>query len=408
MLLKTKLFTFFTLLFELETTAVWPVPEDVVSVATRDTELQLSTQRNGKATGASVGISLPIGYPLTPKNLGNTLRDVATKDFEVILTVVSLSEVIREAESWIDEVHNFLAHLADHGRAHNVLLVGANARTCEMLHPRGVPCYEDRHSTGWVRSADVENAHGRAPALKWWFGAAALKLGFHLLYMDAHAIALGDVLGDWPHEPGGYDVQGISAVDNSPHQRKYKQVEKACPFLSNMPGGAAAQAAVPCMSTAVFYASAGPATQALFDGMVTMITKHPEQWEMRLFQQVVVSYMIGEGESPVLKFRLLDVEKFSLYSVHALRKRMKLPVKPVIVYVGHLAPGQQHDAKVKLGVWKPHAWDRGSVGRARAADLATRLIQNATEHKSVWLAAMQAPFGGHVYVNDTVIGFHGP
>eukprot|EP00192_Tetraselmis_astigmatica_P024428 CAMPEP_0117677760 /NCGR_PEP_ID=MMETSP0804-20121206/16915_1 /TAXON_ID=1074897 /ORGANISM="Tetraselmis astigmatica, Strain CCMP880" /LENGTH=177 /DNA_ID=CAMNT_0005487061 /DNA_START=361 /DNA_END=894 /DNA_ORIENTATION=+ len=177
-----------------------------------------------------------------------------------------------------------------------------------------------------------------------------------------------------------------------------------------MPGLSMTQLSVPCMSTAMFYATAHPSTQALLDGMVTTVTRHPEQWEMRLFQEVVLSYVVGEGDSPVLKFRILGLRRYPSFQAYVLRQKAHLPVEPLVISMGSVSPGERHDAMVKLGKWRPHHWDHGSVGRVRAADRLTSKLQDLTpqEQSKLWLAAMQAPMDGSVFVNHTDIGYLHP
>ena len=79
---------------------------------------------------AAISVALPLGAPLTAKNLGSALAGTATDSFEVILTIVELNEAESHVhnEAQMDEVQNFFTHLSDFGRAHNVLLIGTNDR----------------------------------------------------------------------------------------------------------------------------------------------------------------------------------------------------------------------------------------------------------------------------------------
>ena len=77
-----------------------------------------------------ISVALPLGAALTVKNLGSALSDTATDSLELILAIVDLDEAESSAytKAKIDEVQNFLTHLSDFGRAHNVLLVGTDDR----------------------------------------------------------------------------------------------------------------------------------------------------------------------------------------------------------------------------------------------------------------------------------------
>ena len=79
---------------------------------------------------AAISVALPLGAPLTAKNLGSALADTSTDSSEIILTIVELDDAESHVhnEARMDEVQNFLTHLSDFGRAHNVLLIGGNDR----------------------------------------------------------------------------------------------------------------------------------------------------------------------------------------------------------------------------------------------------------------------------------------
>mmetsp|Transcript_39509 Transcript_39509/g.100950 ORF Transcript_39509/g.100950 Transcript_39509/m.100950 type:complete len:415 (+) Transcript_39509:224-1468(+) len=372
-----------------------------------------ATGRKGKhhpgVSGSDISVALPLGHALTRKNAQALLSELATANREVILATVQLlssSAATASAESQL--IQNFYTHHAAYNRAHNVLLVGLDDRTCGTLRSLNLPCYEDRMSNGWLADADDINPHGRVSLMKWWLASEILRMGFHVLYLDTATVAMGDVLSGWTRGNSlGYDFQAMSAADDSPHNREYNSPTKACPLFRNMPGAEMHQMAIPCISSAVFFANAMPSTQALLDGMVTAIEQRPGDWEMRLLQEVVVSYMIGEADSPVLKMRVLGLDAFAPYNVYSARKAGHLPLHTRAVHMGSVPPGQRHDALQQLGAWRPHEWDHGRVGRHRAAEILSRHEGLTTEdHSALWVAAMAAPLDSTLFIQDGQIGYH--
>ena len=53
----------------------------------------------------------------------------------------------------------------------------------------------------WMQ--DNLNPHRRVSLLKWWFSAAIVEAGYHVLYMDIDVIVTDDVLDRWIHDGHG-------------------------------------------------------------------------------------------------------------------------------------------------------------------------------------------------------------
>eukprot|EP00854_Cymbomonas_tetramitiformis_P009577 gene9577-11343_t len=142
---------------------------------------------------------------------------------ELILTVVDLAH----EEYTYASTSNMMYHLSNVGRVQNLLLIGADNRTCTELRERYIPCFEDGLTGSWM--LDETPPLGRAGVIKWFFLNRILAMKkYSVLYMDTDVVTLHDPFFEWGNPTSiPYDLQALS--DYPDFTRNWTQWNRPCP-----------------------------------------------------------------------------------------------------------------------------------------------------------------------------------
>ena len=94
----------------------------------------------------------------------------------------------------------------------------------------------------------------------------------------------------------------------------------------------------PCQSTGLWFMRDRPQGRALLDGLYGYLAKHPNEWEQKAFQLLVMRYLVGLGdELPPLRYRLLPTANFINVEFYEERKRLGMETaSTVAVHCGYL------------------------------------------------------------------------
>mmetsp|Transcript_1768 Transcript_1768/g.5121 ORF Transcript_1768/g.5121 Transcript_1768/m.5121 type:complete len:434 (+) Transcript_1768:363-1664(+) len=308
---------------------------------------------------------------LTNATLQLHLDAVATTGREVVFTTTSAwTPVIT------DMLKHFMWHLHHVGRDRNLMIISQDAGTCRNLVAMGMPCYLDDMSP---RGGDFPAGHryGQRP---WDFGKiywalTLAELGYTSLYLDNDVACMDDPLpADILSAP--YDLQGLSDFRDAELRKLGEVLDNRCSlyrtkFHEDVPGGdvlhpaweipkneTSMRALAPCQSLGAFYTKPSLATLQFYRYLSHwMIQTHPHQWDQAAWNEVVMAFLIGMGDEPALKYRILPVNRFMNIEVLLKRQEAKLAVHQVLVHAGYLNTDDKRKAFEKLGTWHAGDWD---------------------------------------------------
>ncbi|XRB01495.1 nucleotid_trans domain-containing protein [Pycnococcus provasolii] len=343
------------------------------------------------------GAQLHLGEDITTASFGDILEShVATPQKEFIYTIVEMPDNFRQGSVILEWLRNFMYNFQRVGRAHNILLVGINDKTCELIRTADIPCYVDKMSDeayGPVLEAvGPKPIGGKHAILKWIYASMAVKSGFHGLYLHYNAAAIRDPFRRWDRT---FDFQGLSDVQANAGQRDWFSLQRECKTYAAGQEVAFVAPVKVCMSTELFFFRASQATQALIDGMLFSITKKPGEWEQMLFQWAVIAYTFGEGGSPVLRFRLLDVDEYANIPVYRNRDKVRANGEDnsVILVPGQMVEGMKRDAVATVGRWSPQRWNYEEAGKQRSMSILTsnHTFESEDERSQAFLDALKDP-----------------
>jgi len=297
------------------------------------------------------------------RSLDELLRvaaEVASTKRELIYTTVSMDRALVQ----LVFLRQWFGNLG--ARARNVLLVGANEHTCQVVREASIPCFADAAAP---TQRGRQNGFGSQVTLKWWYARVLAEARFHLIFSDPDVVWLRDPFAHWERS---FDFQGLSDI-RSVNLTVQSHHEITCmrPWMENM-YERSKRSVYPCQSTGLWFARATPPTVAFLRGLHRYIADKPNEWEQKAFQLMVVRYLIGLGdELPPLRYRLLPASAFLNIEMLEARQTLRLPVGSMVgVHCGYL---KEEGDKVE------HLERHGLLlrGMARHARLA-RLLRNAS------------------------------
>ncbi|KAL4446222.1 hypothetical protein ABPG77_003029 [Micractinium sp. CCAP 211/92] len=82
----------------------------------------------------------------------------------------------------------------------------------------------------------------------------------------------------------------------------------------------------------------------------------PFQWEQAAWNEILPTFLWGQGDEPPIRYRLLPVDQFSNIGVFLRRKSRNLPVNQVALHAGWLHGAAKVEAFKKLGYWHPDSF----------------------------------------------------
>jgi len=320
------------------------------------------TQNAPSARAPSTFHKLPLGGTFFNKREFASIAEKHESNGEkrLILTTLALGDDDNIADFVIKSAQNWLYHLHNVGRAHNAIIIGVDARTCDILIANQVPCFIDHMTTAWLRDPSIGYMPGgRQGVIKWYFTEVLLDLGYDVLYMDTDTVALHDPFYHWDEKAKyEYDFQALSDYAGITHNRPWDKLKRDCqlynvggPDPSDMP-------VLLCASTGLFYLRATNAGKVFAKAMVETITAEPQTWEAKHAQKVALSFTFGEASSDILMVRLLDVAKFSNLGIYEERARKKMGTNQLIaLHCGLMVTSYKSMKLASLGKWNPMGWN---------------------------------------------------
>ncbi|KAK3263068.1 hypothetical protein CYMTET_28108 [Cymbomonas tetramitiformis] len=276
---------------------------------------------------------------------------------ELILTVVDLAH----EEYTYASTSNMMYHLSNVGRVQNLLLIGADNRTCTELRERYIPCFEDGLTGSWM--LDETPPLGRAGVIKWFFLNRILAMKkYSVLYMDTDVVTLHDPFFEWGNPTSiPYDLQALS--DYPDFTRNWTQWNRPCPLYD--PGGADPldMPVKMCASTGFMFMRPSEANNVFTSAMIQAITNQPDWWEGKIAQRVMLSYSFSEGYMPGLAVRLLDGSEYA--NTKAMRVQQQSSAGGIdqahqarmVVLKASGVNVKEKDLELKeMGKWHPEEW----------------------------------------------------
>ena len=169
------------------------------------------------------------------RSLDELLRvaaEVASTKRELIYTTVSMDRALVQ----LVFLRQWFGNLG--ARARNVLLVGANEHTCQVVREASIPCFADAAAP---TQRGRQNGFGSQVTLKWWYARVLAEARFHLIFSDPDVVWLRDPFAHWERS---FDFQGLSDI-RSVNLTVQSHHEITCmrPWMENM--CAAARALTP-------------------------------------------------------------------------------------------------------------------------------------------------------------------
>ena len=120
----------------------------------------------------------------------------------------------------------------------------------------------------------------------------------------------------------------------------------------------------PCQSTGLWYSRSTLATNAFLEGLNRFLLTHPDVWEQKAFQLLVVRYLIGlEDRLPPLRYQLLATSRFINIGYYEERLQKGLGVEDMVaVHCGYL-----NRMTLKFEALRRHGFlrEHGTHSRAR-------------------------------------------
>ena len=94
----------------------------------------------------------------------------------------------------------------------------------------------------------------------------------------------------------------------------------------------------PCQSTGLWYMRDRPQSRAMLAGLYAYLFAHPNEWEQKAFQLIVMRYLVGLGDDlPPLRYRLLPTAQYINIEFYFQRQRRGMETaNTVAVHCGYL------------------------------------------------------------------------
>ena len=250
----------------------------------------------------------------------------ANTDRELLFTTVSMDKPMHQLvflRQWQGNLRSAAAHS---------LMIGANKQTCDAARNATIPCFIDGSAPA-LRGK--QNAFGHQVLLKWWYARELLQLNYHIVFSDPDIAWLGDPFARWAHS---FDLQGLSDI-RSTNLTTQAHHEITCmrPWMENMYEHGR-RSIYPCQSTGLWFMRDRPQSRALLGGLYGYLSRHPNEWEQKAFQLLVMRYLVGLGDDlPPLRYRLLPTTHFINVEFYEERNRVGLDTSATLaVHCGYL------------------------------------------------------------------------
>ena len=255
----------------------------------------------------------------------STARAIATPQSEILLTTLMMDQ----ERTQLEMLKQWAGHLGP--RLRNAMLVGTDRHTCAVLRNHSLPCVTD--STAPAVHGE-QQGFGRQVTLKWWYAMILSRAGLNLVFSDADVVWLKDPFLHWDRS---YDLQGLADI-RSPNLtvQAHHRIECIDAWMDGTYG--ALGSVYPCQSTGLWYSRSTLATNAFLEGLNRFLLTHPDVWEQKAFQLLVVRYLIGlEDRLPPLRYRLLATSRFINIGYYEERLQKGLGVEDMVaVHCGYL------------------------------------------------------------------------
>ena len=253
---------------------------------------------------------------------------VANSDRELLFTTVTMDKSLIQLvflRQWIGNLRGAAAH---------TFMLGSDKRTCDIARNASVPCFIDGAAPA-LRGK--QNEFGHQVLLKWWYAKELLALNYHLVFSDPDIAWLSDPFS-FGSRTRSFDLQGLSDI-RSTNLTTQKDHEIICirPWMEKMYEHGR-RSIYPCQSTGLWYMRDRPQSRAMMEGLYGYLYRHPNEWEQKAFQLIVMRYLVGLGDDlPPVRYRLLPTSHFINIEFYEERIKKRMETQNTIaVHCGYL------------------------------------------------------------------------
>ncbi|KAK9826644.1 hypothetical protein WJX74_007660 [Apatococcus lobatus] len=263
------------------------------------------------------------------QNYAEVASALASPRKEIILTTASFQhEGADHSTDQLDLIKNYATYLHDVSRLQNTFIVSYDQATCKALHSVGILCFMDEaapHPDVLPGQYAQERPHWFS---KYWHAHALSTLGYCVLFLDDDVVVLQD---PFMFHDRSYDVEGLSDwnwLDHVPDTQEmsfttcrvyamYEDEDAAGGQMLIWNGLAhdknkTSQHVNPCQSTGIWFTEPTPTTLVFLDDLLEwLLAKRNAQWDQAAWNEAIMSHLIGTGNLPGLRYRLLPIEHFS-------------------------------------------------------------------------------------------------
>ncbi|KAK9862816.1 hypothetical protein WJX84_001287 [Apatococcus fuscideae] len=240
-----------------------------------------------------------------------------------------------------------------------------------MLLTAGIICFMD-HAAPPPATLPGQYAEERPHWFsKYWHAHTLNSLGLRLLFLDDDVVVFQD---PFQFHDRSYDIEGLSDWNWMDHVPNTQAVPALKIFLSAgqqlIWNGLAtdenkkSQHVNPCQSTGIWFSEPSPTSLIfLHDLLDWLLTKRSTQWDQAAWNEIIMSHLIGTGDQPGLRYRLLPIEHFNNMPTYEARIKGGKPVDEVILHGGDVHDHDKITVMQRLHCWRANEW-KSKVGKA--------------------------------------------
>lgn len=309
----------------------------------------------------------------------------ATDKKELMFTTYSFTHKQHYSSDAIYQALHMWENLRRIKRLKNAIIITYDVHSCQVLWENGIPCFLDRllpqpSELPGQYGTDVPHWYQKyAWALKF------LEWGYHVTFFETDMYFSEDPL---PYRNATYDLEGLSdwrqASLPSPkerythpcnvyHMQKGNNGDNFLEWGAANPKDIRHQAHVnPCMSTGFWFIEPTEPAKDFLESFIDLML-HWRDWQtdQRLWNEVIMAFLIGQNDHRQLRFRLLDDSRFSNFEVVRWRQEQKLVIRPVMMHAGAMGGRDKEPYMREHGYWLAESWEKTA-----AADHITFLLKS--------------------------------
>ena len=321
-------------------------------------------QRTAVRMAALLQLSARIPVIRSGEDLDEIAKAFSTPDRELLFTTCKLDKQAHQLiflRQWLGNLRSAAPH---------ALMLGADQKTCDAARNATIPCFVDALAP---TLRGKQNEFGHQVILKWWYARELLRRNYQLVFSDPDISWLADPFKGWQR---GYDLQGLSDI-RSVNLTTQGHHEITCmrPWMEQMYEHSR-RSIYPCQSTGLWFMRDRAQSRAMLDGLYGYLSRHPNEWEQKAFQLLVMRYLVGLGDDlPPLRYRLLPTAHFINIEFYEERRRLGLETaSTVAVHCGYL---------------------KNTADKLEHLEINGFLTRGLTHHRRLYQAILALGEGGH-------------